>query len=366
MSAGLTVLLFLKKRGDDHVRLFIVTQSSIAIVCLSAGMATSSDNIDAWHIWESILNPFGMLAAVTFYHFSLVSKSGRKAFEDRSIAALYLLPAAFFAFAILNQDYIIGEYPDTELGRYGRNLPGAVGIYWPIFRSLLFAFSVLTIVNFIQMYNRSEDPHLRRQALYFTFSSFIPLIGFSISILLVMFDVLIGVQLGLVAFSVAGAILTYGILKHGLFDIEIIVKKTFIYSLIAFPLLGLFRLIELGISYLVSFTFFGGSLIVRLIAAAIVAAAFFPLRKYAVDIGDRLFPSFTEAVKLDLSKELAIYRRQLEHVLEDGKTSEKEERMLKQLRVDMGISDETHRRLESEIRADLEGPDAPGKDVTGT
>ena len=366
MSASLTVLLFLKKRGDDHVRLFIVTQSSIAIVCLSAGMATSSDNIETWHVWESILNPFGMLAAVTFYHFSLVSLSGKKAFEDRAIAALYLLPAAFFAFAILNQEYNIGEYPDTELGRYGRDLPGAIGIYWPIFRSLLFAFSVLTMVNFIRMYNRSEDPHLKRQALYFTFSSFIPLIGFSISVLLVMFDVFIGVQFGLVAFSVAGAILTYGILKHGLFDIEIIVKKTFIYSLIAIPLLALFRLIELGISYLVSFTFFGGSLIVRLIAAAIVAACFFPLRKYAVNIGDRLFPSLTEAVRLDLSKEIAMYRRQLEHALEDGVISQKEERMLKQLRDDMDISDDIHRKLEAEILAEIEGAEAPDEDATGT
>jgi len=366
VTASLTVLLLIKKRGDAHVRLFIVTQSSIAFVCLGAAMATSSDNIETFHLWEFLINPFSVLAVITYYHFSLISLSGKGVFEDRDMIVLYLIPAAFFAIAFLNPDNTIAEFSDTELGRYGRDYLGPYRILWPMFRIILIIFLVLTTVNFLKMNNRMEDPVLKRQALYFTFSSFIPLLGLSISLLLFMFDVFIGVQLALVSFAITGAIITYGILKHGLFDIEIIVKRTFIYSLIAIPLLGLFRLIELGISYLVSFTFFGGSLIVRLIAAAIVAACFFPLRKYAVEIGDRLFPSFTEAVKLDLVKEIAIYRRQLEHALEDGEVSQKEERMLKQLRDDMGISDETHRRLEAEIRADLEGADAPGKDVTGT
>ncbi len=366
MTASLTVLLIIKKRGDAHVRIFIVTQSSIAFVCLAAAMATSSDNIETWHIWEMFLNPFAVLAVITYYHFSLVSLTGKGVFEDRDIMVLYLIPAAFFVIAILNPDNIVAEFSDTELGRYGRDYRGVYTNLWPMLRIILIIFLVLTTVNFIQMYNRREDPVIKRQALYFTFSSFIPLLGLSISLLILMFDVYIGVQLALVAFSITGAIITYGILKHRLFDIEIIVKKTFIYSLIAIPLLALFRLIELGISYLVSFTFFGGSLIVRLIAAAIVAACFFPLRRYAVQLGDRLFPSLTEAVKLDLSKEVAIYRRQLEHVLEDGGASEKEERMLKQLRDDMGISDETHRRLEGEILADLEEAEAPGSDTTGT
>ena len=113
-------------------------------------------------------------------------------------------------------------------------------------------------------------------------------------------------------------------------------------------------MIELGISYLVSLTFFGGSIIIRLIAAAIVAALFFPLRTYAVKVGDRLFPKFTETVKLDIGKETKIYRKQLEHVLADGEISEKEERMLRSLREDLSISQEVHERLVKEIESETD------------
>jgi hypothetical protein len=112
-------------------------------------------------------------------------------------------------------------------------------------------------------------------------------------------------------------------------------------------------LIELAVSNFISSTFFGGDLMARLIAAAIVAGCFFPLRSLAVKIGDRLFPGLTGTVKIDRKKELAIYKKQLEHVLEDGKISRKEEKMLKTLRDDLGISENDHKILEREIVKDL-------------
>ncbi len=254
----------------------------------------------------------------------------------------------------MNPNNNIAEFPDTEVGRYGRDYLGNYAVFWPILRSMIFVILLLTTINFVRMQMKAEDPIVRIQALYFTLSVFVPLVGFTISVLLVMFEVFINIQLVIVSFTFTGVLITYGILKYGLFDVEFIVRKTFIYSLIAFPLIGLFRLIELGISYLVSLTFFGGSIIIRLIAAAIVAALFFPLRTYAVKLGDRLFPKFTETVKLDLGKEMKIYRKQLEHVLEDGQISDKEDRMLRTLRDDLGISQEVHERLVEEIKSETD------------
>jgi hypothetical protein len=153
----------------------------------------------------------------------------------------------------------------------------------------------------------------------------------------------------MVALSISGAIIVYGILRHRLFDIEFIVKKTFVYLLVTLALIGIFRLIELILSHFISATFFGGDITARLIAAAIVAGFFFPLRSFGIKIGDRLLPKLTKTVKYEYSKELAVYKKQLEHALEDGELSEKEVRMLKSLRADLGISDKEHDRLKREI-----------------
>jgi hypothetical protein len=354
VSAALMLLLILKKREDRRVQLYIVFQGTLATLALMAAMASISEDIETWDKWERFINPVAVLGIITIWHFSYISLHDTDVIEDRRIAYLYILPLVFLAFALVNPNNKIAEFPDTELGHYGRDYLGNYAVFWPILRSMIFVILVLTTVNFVRMQRTAEDPTVRKQALYFTLSIFAPLVGFTISVLLVMFEVFINIQLVIVAFTFTGAIITYGILKHGLFDIEFIVRKTFIYSLIAFPLIGLFRLIELGISYVVSLTFFGGSIIIRLIAAAIVAAFFFPLRTYAVKLGDRLFPKFTETVKLDIGKEMKIYKKQLEHVLEDGQMSDKEAKMISSLRDDLGISQDAHERLVKEIESETD------------
>jgi hypothetical protein len=349
VSAALMVLLILKKREDRRVQLYIVFQGSLVVVSLMAGMATISDEIETWSKWETFIAPAAVLAGMTIWHFSYIHLHEIEVFEDRRVVYLYLLPVVFFTFVLMNPNDIIQESPDTELGRWGRSYLGNYQVVWYLFRIMVLVTLVLTTINFVKFQRTTEDPSLRVQALYFTLSTFIPLAGFSVSLLLVMFDVFIKVQLVFVGFTFTGVLITYGILKHGLFDIQFIVRKTFVYSLIAFPLIGLFRLIELGISYFVSFTFFGGSIVVRLIAAAIVAALFFPMRTYVVKLGDSLFPKFTETVKLDIGKETMIYQKQLEHVLADGEITKKEDAMLTSLREDLGIPDKTHDRLVEEI-----------------
>ncbi|MCK5560857.1 MAG: hypothetical protein KAJ51_09705, partial [Thermoplasmata archaeon] len=124
---------------------------------------------------------------------------------------------------------------------------------------------------------------------------------------------------------------------------------TFVYLIITIVLIGVFRLIELVLSNLISSTFFGGDLTARLIAAAIVASMFFPLRSQAVKIGNKLFPKLTRSVKSGHKRNLAIYKKQLEFVLADGKITKKEREMLKALRVDLGVSEKDHNRLVKEF-----------------
>jgi hypothetical protein len=349
VSMAIAILLIMKKGKDPRVQLFIVVQSSQAGISLMAAMATSSTNVDVWDIWERILNPLTAFTVASIYHFSFIYTKDIGVFEDRRIALIYALPLVYTAWAILDPASTIDRFPDTELGLFGRDYNDTYPFYWPLFRSILAIMLVVVTFNFFQMYRKAENVAVRRQALYFTLAFFFPLIGFAISILLVMYNVFLGVQLAIVALTFTGALIAYGILKHELFDIHLIVKKTFIYSLVGLSLIGLFRLIELGISWTVSATFFGGDIMARLIAAAIVASIFFPFRGQAVKLGDWLFPRLVETVRFDIDKEVEIYRRQLVHALEDGVISEKEEEGLRRLRKDLGLSDKVHDELIREL-----------------
>lgn len=347
---SVAALLLSKKRNDRHVQLFIVALFLLTITVFTAAMATCSRKPGIWDIWNSMSTISSIFGVTVLFHFSYVTFSKKEIFENKKLLLIYLIPLFFLFFIIINPQNEIVESPDTDLGIYGKEFTGPYSFFKPLFYSILGLMIILTTLNFIRMYRQSKETIQKKRALFFVLSFLIPLIGFTISVILVeIFRIFPRVQLGMVALSMTGAIITYGILKHQLFDIEFIVKKTFVYLVITLVLIGVFRLFELFLSSFISATFFGGDFAARLIAAGIVFCFFFPLRKEAIKIGDKLFPKLVKSVKYDLSHEMMVYKKQLEHALEDGVISDKEEKMLKALRVDLGISEEDHERLKREI-----------------
>jgi hypothetical protein len=356
VSIFIAGLLFLKKRENKHVQLFIVVQISLAILTLSAALATCSRKPDVWDIWNSINTVSGVLGVTLFYHFSYISLTKKQVLENKKFLTIYLAPLLFLVFVLLNPENIIIESPDTDLGIYGKEFTGPYSFFKPLFYGFIGIMLVLTTVNFIRMFRGLKNPILKKRSMYFILSSLIPFIGFAISVFMVeIIHIPLHVQLGMVAPSISGVVITYGILKHQLFDIEFIVKKTFVYLLIALVLIGIFRLIELILSNFISATFFGGDLAARFIAAVIVFCFFFPLRNTAVKIGDSLFPKLAKTVKYDFSHEIMVYKNQLMHALEDGIITEKEENMLKSLRDDLGISDDDHEKILKKLTPDPHG-----------
>jgi hypothetical protein len=120
VSIFIAGLLFLKKRENKHVQLFIVVQISLAILTLSAALATCSRKPDVWDIWNSINTVFVVLGVTLFYHFSYVSFTKKKVLENKKFLAVYLAPLLFSIFVILNPENIVVEPPDTDLGIYGK------------------------------------------------------------------------------------------------------------------------------------------------------------------------------------------------------------------------------------------------------
>jgi hypothetical protein len=323
----------------------------LGISSFIAGMATCSKNPDVWYFWYSLI-PVTSIAGITFLlHFSYISLTQYQVLKNKKMMLVYIIPLFFLGLYFINPDHIVVKSNDTDLGLYGEEYIGIFSFFKPFFYVTLGIMLVLTTIIFIKMFKKSKVPKRKKLALYFIFSVFIPLVGFTVSIILVeIFYLIPHVQLGIVGLTISGVVIAYGILKHQLFDIHFIVKETFVYLIITIVLVSIFRLIELVLSNLISWTFFSGDLIARLIAAAIVAGMFFPLRSQAVKIGDRLFPKLTKSVKSGHKRNLEIYKKQLEFVLADGKITKKEEEMLKALRVDLGISQKNHETLKKEIK----------------
>ena len=346
VAVSVAALLILKKRNDHKVQLFIITQILLGSFSFAAAMATSSAEPDVWSMWYSLI-PVTSVAGVTFmFHFAYVSYKNFQVMENKNILMIYLLPLFYLVLYLLNFEHEVVKSPNTDLGIYGEVYPGIFSIFKPLYYLTIGIMLALITITFFKMFRKSMDLKRRKLALYFILSVLIPLIGFTISVILVEILYLVPhVQLGIVGLTISGAVIAYGILKHQLFDIQFIVKETFVYLLITLVLVGIFRLIELGLSTLISSTFFGGDITARLIAAAIVAGMFFPMRSQAVKIGDRLFPKFTRSVKTGHDKNLAIYKTQLEFAMTDGKITEKERAMLEALRADLGVSEKEHEKL---------------------
>jgi hypothetical protein len=182
VSLSIASLLILKKRQNRHVQLFIITQILLAVLTFSAGMATSSSDVGVWDIWNSILTVAVVFAVTAYYHFSYVSFTKKQLFENKNVLIIYILPVFFLLFIIFNPENIIVESPDTDLGIYGKEFTGPYSFFKPLFYLIIALMLILTTVNFYKLFRMSKKRTPRRQASYFIFSSFIPLIGFLISV----------------------------------------------------------------------------------------------------------------------------------------------------------------------------------------
>lgn len=348
ISIILTGILLMKKRNDKQVQLFITTMILIAVFSFAAAMERNSLNYEIGKIWISINYIASIFAVTVLYHFSYFYLTNKIPFDYRKILNLYLFPVFFTCYIIIgNLPPIRTNY--NALGLFSQSYTAPYSFFYPIFYTTLSLLVILTTYNFVRTFMRTKDETLRRQASYLILSLLVIFIGIMVTAILLIYSIVIEWELTMIFLSLGLIIITIGILKHGIFNVEFVVKKTFVYTLLILPLIGIFRLIELALGNFVSYTFFAGDVMARLIAAAIVAACFFPFRTLSIRIGDKIFPKLTGTIKIDKTKDLMIYKKQLEVALADGKTSVKEAGMLKALRIDLGVSDEEHEKIMKDI-----------------
>jgi hypothetical protein len=141
-------------------------------------------------------------------------------------------------------------------------------------------------------------------------------------------------------------LLTYAIVRHQLFDLDVRLKWTVKQSTIAGAFVAVFFAASEGTQ-----AFFGdqGNEWVGIGAAALLVFAIAPLQRFAQRVADTAMPLTRPLGELPSSERSDLYRDQVRAAWEDGKLDRSERAMLRNLRTRLGLSADDAERIEAEI-----------------
>ena len=200
---------------------------------------------------------------------------------------------------------------------------------------------------------------------YFVLASLFPLISvLTTRFAYWIFDYTFSFNLATVLIPFPAIIMTYGIVKEHLFDINLVVKKSILYTIFTTILAGAFVGIEGLMERLVSTTFLaglnttvlGGIEVAKAATSGMVLFISVPAKKVSDNLTDRMFPDIVESAiaRLTPEKIIDLYREELRVAWRDGELTDKEREMLHVFRESLHISDELHDALEREAREGLD------------
>lgn len=358
-----------QKCRDRLSMLFVLCFYCMSSFAFASAMMVSSTTIAAWRLWRSIYVLSDMFGAVFIFQFSHVSRLGGSLSDHRKVFALYAIPLLYLVVLIAFPHLFLDPVVEMEGSKYGSFNTAHRGTPLHLFRSLyLIVMLTMVVVNFFRMFRQGEDPELRRRMAYFVFASLFPLIGllttrFGDWIFGITFDF----NLATVLIPFPAIIMAYGIVKAQLFDINLVVKKSILYTIFTTILAGAFVGIEGLMERLVSTTFLagvqtsvlGGIQVAKAATSGLVLAISIPAKRVSDNLTDRMFPDIVESALAHMTPEKVIdlYREELRIAWRDGDLTDKENEMLHVFRESMHISDELHEQLEKEAKGELNDED---------
>lgn len=151
------------------------------------------------------------------------------------------------------------------------------------------------------------------------------------------------------AYAVGTTLMLYGILRHAVFDIDVLVKRTTFYSMVTAGVAVAFVLVEQVVASSVAVPLPGG--VVGGVGAALLLM---PLAYGARRVVERAFPGVATEAALERRRE-HVYRAHLELALADGVVSDGEAALLAKARRELGIGPEVHARIQAELLARAPG-----------
>ena len=220
----------------------------------------------------------GFLIAPCFFHMV------RHFCEKRPGILQYFiyLQGAFFSVACIVTDTMINRTTYV----FGLNFNVAT----PLYTTAMLLYSIVVILSYTELFRflKKARGHKRLQTKYLIFGCIFGFAGAPIS-MLPMFGINIFYPFGNLGITLYAFIFTYAILRHHLMDLELIFRRTMVYSLSAGLLTGLFLLIIIIMSSYISYFTGHASLWVSSISALIIAVLFTPLKSRIQLLIDKVF-----------------------------------------------------------------------------
>lgn len=291
-------LVFFKNTNTKINKIFLIWCISIFIwlFCYSLVYSTASPNVALTLI--RIACSAVMCFSIIFYHFTATFLNIKK--EMRFIRPLYLLTFIMIPFELFTDYFIAGTYK-YFFGFYGKASP------FYIYAMLLF-FTVMSR-PFILLIQAVRDKNMDERRLMQT--KYI-LAAFAIAYLAsIDFLPKFGVEIypvGAMFLLCWVIIMSYAILKHQILDINIVLRKGLIYSLLV-ATLTIFYLLIIVISENLFENLLGyKSIAISIFLTALIAAFFIPLKNRIQELVDKFFFKGTVA---EIAAENKLLRREV-------------------------------------------------------
>ncbi|MFC1571300.1 histidine kinase N-terminal 7TM domain-containing protein [Candidatus Margulisiibacteriota bacterium] len=277
-ALGMTLFVFLKNPRSPINQIFslLCIETFFWQVCWLVSYFLAGPL--AWDLIIRVAWTIVVFIPFTYYHFAIVFLNLPA--EKKWVKLAYVFGAIFMVL-IWSSDLFIAGYQEFWWGYYTRGgllfTLYLAGVFWCMLRTLFLVFrSAGSEKNRIR---KNKLTYVAAAQLLFSLATIEYLIAYGVSFYPIAPFVLIASWL----------VITFAIVRHRLLEIEIVIKKTAIYSILTALLSGLFLAIIfignyfLG-SYLGQFSIWFG-----IVASFVVAIIFQPLRGRIQKFVDRLF-----------------------------------------------------------------------------
>ncbi|MFN0150857.1 MAG: SpoIIE family protein phosphatase [bacterium] len=280
LALGLVVVL---RRADT---LAIVFYSLSLVLSFVIAPVPTYDAL-AWNLFVNALYraSFALLPTL-FLHFFLIFPFRRQIIRrvPRFIPSMYVLSIVLFGVTVTL---------DVVFHLKGRDdLIPAIVLFSTANSFLIVAGLVAGIVSFVIAYLSSPSGNVRRRlkiVLWGTILGFLPLLVGTITKSLFPSIVPPGSRYYHLSLFLVPLSYAYAIIRYGLMDLEIIVKRGVIYAVLTGLLAAVYLLLVEGIGRLAMIHSSGGSLILKLVSIFFMALIFSPVRTKLQEVVDRMF-----------------------------------------------------------------------------
>lgn len=281
-SIGIFVLLKRKNERLNQVwAIFCFFLSIWGIGSYNVSTVTSKEEAFFW--WK-IANIGAIFIPIGYYQFIYTFLSLKKYHHKSILVVSYFLGCIFLIFNFFFPEYFIGDLTFNQIFKTNFSYKNPlylifyITFYWIL---LLYAFSLLII-----SYKNSKGP-FRSQLNYVILASIIGWMGGHAVFLSV---IKIDIQpYGNFLITISPFITAYAILRYRLMDVNIVFKKTMVYSLSAGLLMSFFVVVTLTITKFLSTYTHVDSFKVSIFVAFIIALLFNPFRNKIQTLIDKLF-----------------------------------------------------------------------------